>query len=131
MLPLAFLLKLTQILPSPPLLCVLDILLSLVRTKAVGHIRDVRRLVVAMSRARYGLYVFCRKSLFMSCYELTPSLEKLIARPDTLQIVPNETWPSQRSVWAQFYFIFCFVSIANKQLTRPIPTHTSRLETSL
>jgi intron-binding protein aquarius len=38
-----------------------DVLLSLVRTKAVGHLRDVRRLIVAMSRARLGLYVFCRR----------------------------------------------------------------------
>lgn len=30
------------------------ILLSLVRTKNVGHLRDIRRLVVAMSRARLG-----------------------------------------------------------------------------
>ena len=30
-------------------------LLSLVRTRSVGHVRDVRRLVVAMSRARLGL----------------------------------------------------------------------------
>ncbi len=37
------------------------ILLSLVRTRTVGHLRDVRRLVVAMSRARLGLYVFGRK----------------------------------------------------------------------
>jgi hypothetical protein len=37
------------------------VLLSLVRTRAIGHIRDVRRLVVAMSRARLGLYVFCRQ----------------------------------------------------------------------
>ena len=36
------------------------ILLSLVRTKTVGHLRDVRRLIVAMSRARLGLYVFAR-----------------------------------------------------------------------
>ena len=36
------------------------ILLSLVRTKTVGHIRDVRRLIVAMSRARLGLYIFGR-----------------------------------------------------------------------
>ncbi len=36
------------------------VLLSLVRTKAVGHIRDMRRLVVAVSRARLGLYVFGR-----------------------------------------------------------------------
>ncbi len=34
------------------------VLLSLVRTKAVGHIRDIRRLVVAVSRARLGLYMF-------------------------------------------------------------------------
>ncbi|CAF5035385.1 unnamed protein product, partial [Rotaria sp. Silwood1] len=40
------------------------ILLSLVRTKAVGHLRDVRRLVVAMSRARLGLYIFGRVNLF-------------------------------------------------------------------
>ena len=31
------------------------IILSLVRTKAVGHLRDIRRLVVAVSRARLGL----------------------------------------------------------------------------
>jgi len=37
------------------------ILLSLVRTKTVGHLRDVRRLVVAMSRARLGLYVFLQE----------------------------------------------------------------------
>ena len=36
------------------------VLLSLVRTKAVGHLRDVRRLIVAMSRARLGLYIFAR-----------------------------------------------------------------------
>ncbi|XP_075666071.1 uncharacterized protein LOC142635903 [Castanea sativa] len=39
------------------------ILPSLVRTRFVGHLRDVRRLVVAMSCARLGLYVFCRQSL--------------------------------------------------------------------
>ena len=32
------------------------ILLSLVRTSSVGHLRDVRRLVVAFSRARLGLF---------------------------------------------------------------------------
>jgi superfamily I DNA and/or RNA helicase len=49
------------------------VLLSLVRTRAVGHLRDVRRLVVAMSRARLGLYIFGRTSLFASCYELQPT----------------------------------------------------------
>lgn len=54
------------------------ILLSLVRTKAVGHLRDVRRLVVAMSRARLGLYIFARVSLFQNCYELTPAFQQVI-----------------------------------------------------
>jgi intron-binding protein aquarius len=34
------------------------ILLSLVKTHNVGHLRDVRRLVVAMSRARLGKQFF-------------------------------------------------------------------------
>lgn len=54
------------------------ILLSLVRTKAVGHLRDVRRLVVAMSRARLGLYVFARVSLFRNCFELTPVFQQVM-----------------------------------------------------
>lgn len=53
------------------------ILLSLVRTKAVGHLRDVRRLVVAMSRARLGMYVFARATLFRNCYELTPAFNQV------------------------------------------------------
>jgi intron-binding protein aquarius len=41
------------------------VLLSLVKTNSVGHLRDVRRLVVAMSRARLGLYVFGRSRLLL------------------------------------------------------------------
>lgn len=62
------------------------ILLSLVRTRFVGHLRDVRRLVVAMSRARLGLYVFCRRSLFEQCYELQPTFQLLLQRPDRLAL---------------------------------------------
>ena len=40
------------------------VLLSLVRTKHVGHLRDVRRLVVSLSRARLGVYVFGSKKIF-------------------------------------------------------------------
>ena len=40
------------------------VLLSLVRTKHVGHLRDVRRLVVSLSRARLGVYVFGRERRF-------------------------------------------------------------------
>lgn len=68
------------------------ILLSLVRTKTVGHIRDVRRLVVAMSRARLGLYIFGRRDLFKDCYELTPTFSKLLQRPTQLQLVRGENY---------------------------------------
>jgi len=68
------------------------ILLSLVRTKNVGHLRDVRRLVVAMSRARLGLYIFGRRALFGNCYELTRSFNRLFERTDKLQLLPNEQY---------------------------------------
>ena len=89
------------------------VLLSLVRTRAVGHIRDVRRLVrccaacsvppfadegslgvcvkvVAMSRARLGLYVFGRLSLFQNCLELTNTFNVLLTKPTSLTLVPGE-----------------------------------------
>lgn len=69
------------------------ILLSLVRTRFVGHLRDVRRLVVAMSRARLGLYVFCRRSLFEQCYELQPTFQLLLQRPDHLGLNLEEATP--------------------------------------
>ena len=76
------------------------ILLSLVRTKAVGHLRDVRRLVVAMSRARLGLYVFCRSSLFANCLELQPTFAQLASRPTKLSLLVGEQWPTSRPVGA-------------------------------
>lgn len=66
------------------------ILLSLVRTRTVGHLRDVRRLVVAMSRSRLGLYVFGRRSLFEQCYELQPTMRQLLKWPDRLALVLRE-----------------------------------------
>ena len=66
------------------------ILLSLVRTRAVGHIRDVRRLVVAMSRARLGLYIFGRAELFANCYELRPAMKQLLDRPQQLHLHLSE-----------------------------------------
>ncbi|PNW82948.1 hypothetical protein CHLRE_06g300750v5 [Chlamydomonas reinhardtii] len=68
------------------------ILLSLVRSRAVGHLRDVRRLVVAMSRARLGLYVFGRKELFANCYELKNTFRLLMARPTKLALVKGESY---------------------------------------
>ncbi|XP_017083650.2 RNA helicase aquarius [Drosophila eugracilis] len=72
------------------------ILISLVRTKAVGHIRDVRRLVVAMSRARLGLYVFGRVSLFKNCLELQQTFNLLTQRSLKLSLVPEDTYPTDR-----------------------------------
>ena len=72
------------------------ILLSLVRTRAVGHLRDVRRLVVATSRARLGLYVFARASLFANCFELTPTFRLLLQRPTDLRLLPDETYRTDR-----------------------------------
>ncbi|KAL2898346.1 RNA helicase aquarius [Bienertia sinuspersici] len=69
------------------------ILLSLVRSRFVGHLRDVRRLVVAMSRARLGLYVFCNRSLFEQCYELQPTFQRLLQRPDRLALNFAENMP--------------------------------------
>lgn len=74
------------------------ILLSLVRTKAVGHLRDVRRLVVAMSRARFGLYIFGRVTLFKDCFELQPVFNILLKRPLQLQLLPTETFPTERKL---------------------------------
>jgi intron-binding protein aquarius len=73
------------------------ILLSLVRTYNVGHLRDVRRLVVAMSRARLGLYIFARVSLFKNCFELQPAFNILMRRPLQLHLCPNEVYPGKRA----------------------------------
>ncbi|PIO70648.1 hypothetical protein TELCIR_07489 [Teladorsagia circumcincta] len=78
------------------------IILSLVRTNNIGHIRDVRRLVVALSRARLGFYVLCRANLFRNCFELTPAFNivraalQLCQRPPRLLIIPSEPYPTQR-----------------------------------
>jgi len=52
-----------------------------------------------MSRARLGLYVFCRRSIFENCYELAPTFNKLLERPDKLQLKINEMWPATRMVY--------------------------------
>ena len=103
------------------------ILLSLVRTKSVGHLRDARRLVVAvrtnpksrnavmrhscfpsstpdtfqMSRAKLGLYVFGRVALFEQCAELSPVMSLLLKKPTKLQLVGGEHFPAKRKVSAQ------------------------------
>lgn len=74
------------------------IILSLVRTKAVGHLRDIRRLVVAVSRARLGLYVFCRQSIFCGCHELRHTMNQFADRSFKLQLVKGEHYPTERMI---------------------------------
>ena len=90
------------------------VLLSLVRTRAVGHVRDVRRLVVAMSRARLGLYVFGRLPLFANCYELQPTMQAFMQRPTQLALHPTEYWqvrPVSRVFMARSLHVFSHTSI--------------------
>ena len=61
----------------------------------INRFRDVRRLIVAMSRARLGLYVFARVSLFHNCFELIPAFRQLTSRPLQLHILPDERYPPQ------------------------------------
>ncbi|KAK2628562.1 hypothetical protein QTJ16_001665 [Diplocarpon rosae] len=72
------------------------VILSLTRTSRVGYLRDVRRLTVALSRARLGLYILGRRQVFESCTELKPAFDILLTRPDVLQLVTGELWPSRR-----------------------------------
>jgi intron-binding protein aquarius len=84
--------------PSPKLTLVLDIILSLTRTSRVGYLRDVRRMTVALSRARLGLYILGRREVFEACPELRPAFDILLQRPDKLMLVTGELWPTQREV---------------------------------
>ena len=73
-----------------------DVILSLTRTSRVGYLRDIRRLTVALSRARLGLYILGRREVFESCFELRQAFEILLQRPDKLMLVTGELFPSNR-----------------------------------
>lgn len=72
------------------------VILSLTRTKSVGYLRDVRRLTVALSRARLGLYILGRRDLFESCFEMKPAMEILRRRSEKLLLTTGEMWPTNR-----------------------------------
>lgn len=69
------------------------IIVSLVRTNHVGFLRDVRRLIVMVSRAKVGLYIFGRFSVFENCFELAPVFSRLARRPRDLYLELNECKP--------------------------------------
>jgi intron-binding protein aquarius len=70
----------------------------MVRTERVGYLRDIRRLTVALSRARLGLYILGRRDIFESCYELKEAFDILLKRPTSLMLVPGEMDPTSRSM---------------------------------
>ncbi|RAL67448.1 hypothetical protein DID88_008203 [Monilinia fructigena] len=72
------------------------VILSLTRTSRVGYLRDIRRLTVALSRARLGLYILGRREVFESCFELKQAFDILLSRPDKLMLSTGEMWPSRR-----------------------------------
>ncbi|KAE9984695.1 hypothetical protein BLS_001690 [Venturia inaequalis] len=72
------------------------IILSMTRTLRPGYLRDLRRLTVALSRSRLGLYILGRKAVFESCYEIQDAFKLLFDRPNNLQLVVGEMFPTQR-----------------------------------
>ncbi len=76
----------------------IDVILSLTRTTRPGYLRDVRRLTVALSRARLGLYILGRRSVFEHCHELKQAFSILLQRPDTLLLTTGEVFPATRGV---------------------------------
>ena len=75
------------------------VLLSLVRTSNVGYLRDMRRLTVALSRARLGVYVFGRRDVFEGVPEIERAFRGLFERDtEHLRLVTGEMWPCQRGV---------------------------------
>lgn len=72
------------------------VIVSMTRTRSVGYLRDVRRLTVALSRARLGLYILGRRELFESCFEMKPAMDLLLKRPDKLVLTTGEMFPTDR-----------------------------------
>ncbi|OAL19272.1 hypothetical protein AYO22_09816 [Fonsecaea multimorphosa] len=72
------------------------VIVSMTRTRSVGYLRDIRRLTVALSRARLGLYILGRKELFASCFEMKPAMDILLQRPDKLVVTTGEVFSTAR-----------------------------------
>ncbi|KAI4255636.1 MAG: hypothetical protein LQ352_002481 [Teloschistes flavicans] len=73
------------------------VILSLVRTIRIGYLRDIRRLTVALSRARLGLYILGRRAVFESSPEIRVAFALLFQRPtDALWLTTGEMFPAGR-----------------------------------
>lgn len=80
-----------------------------------------------MSRARLGLYIFARVSLFQNCFELTPAFSQLTARPLQLHIIPTEYFPAARQVWRAVLNYVNTVRLKQWVVSEQSCTHTTRL----
>lgn len=72
------------------------IILSLTRTRSPGYLRDLRRLTVALSRARLGLYILGRRSTFETSPELIQAFKLPLERPEKLILTIGEMFPASR-----------------------------------
>lgn len=72
------------------------IILSLTRTRSPGYLRDIRRLTVALSRARLGLYILGRRSTFESSPELIQAFKLPLERSEKLILTTGEIFPANR-----------------------------------
>ena len=76
------------------------IILSLVRTTRPGYLRDLRRLTVALSRARLGLYVLGRRNVFVAAAEFKQAFDLPFQRSRYLLLTTGEMYPTTRLVEA-------------------------------
>jgi intron-binding protein aquarius len=73
-------------------------IVSLVRTRAPGHLADPRRITVAVSRARLGLFVLGRREVFVRCAPVAPALGALAAAaPARLVLNTREPYGATRA----------------------------------
>jgi intron-binding protein aquarius len=72
------------------------ILLSLVRSESIGYLKDIRRLIVALSRAKFGLYIFGYWPLFEKEPSWFPILSRLSLHPTKMTLIAGESYPVSR-----------------------------------
>ncbi|RMD44275.1 hypothetical protein DV735_g771, partial [Chaetothyriales sp. CBS 134920] len=70
------------------------VILSLTRTNHLGFMDDQRRITVALSRARLGLYLLGRHALWEHSLALRPAMVRFRARPTNLVVTPGELYPN-------------------------------------
>ena len=68
------------------------VILSLVRTKNVGYLRDIRRFIVGLSRGRKGVYILGRFELFKNCYEMENIMNKFTTSQNLMISIDDDNY---------------------------------------